>query len=222
MSLGYKLGAVKSSYGQRIGLTGGIGSGKSTVARMLVSQGAVVIDADAISRKLTAPHGAAIAAIAEQFGAGAITTQGAMDRDAMRALVFSNPAARHQLEAIIHPLVSQEAASQAEAALRAGCPCTVFDIPLLVESGRWRQQLDLILVVDCAEATQISRVMTREASRQLATDAGWTAEAVQKVINGQASRLQRLAAADLCVHNEGLSLEELGQVVAELSPRLGL
>jgi dephospho-CoA kinase len=209
---------------QRIGLTGGIGSGKSTVARMLADRGAAIVDADAISRSLTAVGGEAIAAIALQFGAQAINPSGAMDRDFMRSLVFDNPAARHQLEAIVHPLVSRESARQAGEALRAGRRCTVFDIPLLVESGRWRSQLDLVLVIDCSEATQLARVLARDAGLvQTGTGrAGWTPEAVQKVILGQASRLQRLAAADICICNETLSMQQLGLLVQQLCFRLGL
>ena len=215
---------VYGTPGQRIGLTGGIGSGKSTVAKMLAEHGAVIIDADAISRSLTAAGGAAIACIAQQFGAKAINASGAMDRDAMRALVFDNSAARHQLEAIIHPFVSQESARQADAALHAGSPCTVFDIPLLVESGRWRSQLDLILVIDCSEATQVARVLARESGPGHASSGrvAWTPEAVQKVISGQADRLQRLAAADISIYNENLSLQQLGQQVQQLCFRLGL
>lgn len=198
---------------QRLGLTGGIGSGKSTVARLLVDAGAALIDADAISRQVTAPGGAAIPLITKQFGLQVITPEGAMDRDAMRRLAFSDPASRRQLEAIIHPLVGLETARQAEQALQAGNPCIVFDIPLLVESGRWRQQLDRVLVVDCSEATQISRVMARS---------GWTQEAVQKVIDGQASRAARRAAADVCIYNDGLSLDALGLIVRQISRRFGL
>ncbi|MFC6284794.1 MULTISPECIES: dephospho-CoA kinase [Polaromonas] len=198
---------------QRLGLTGGIGSGKSTVARLLVDAGAALIDADAISRQVTAPGGAAIPLITQHFGPQAITPEGAMDRDAMRRLAFSDPASRRQLEAIIHPLVGLETARQAEQALQAGNPCIVFDIPLLVESGRWRQQLDRVLVVDCSEATQISRVMARS---------GWTQEAVQKVIDGQASRAARRAAADVCIYNDGLSLDALGLIVRQISRRFGL
>ena len=198
---------------RRIGLTGGIGSGKSTVAGLLAMCGACVVDADAISRQLTAVGGAAIAPIAQQFGAQSITPEGAMDRDVMRQRVFDDAAARRQLEAIIHPLVSLEAARQAERAARAGSLCIVFDIPLLVESGRWRQQLDQVLVVDCSEATQISRVTARS---------GWTPEAVQKVMAGQASRAQRRAAADVCLYNDGLSREALGLLVVQISRSFGL
>ncbi len=198
---------------QRIGLTGGIGSGKSTVARVLVECGAALIDADAISRQLTAPGGAAISALASQFGPQIITAEGAMDRDRMRQLAFNDPALKKQLEAIIHPLISQESLRQSSAAVDAGCACIVFDIPLLVESGRWRQQLDRVLVVDCAEDTQIARVMARN---------GLTREGVEKIIAAQASRAQRLAAADICICNEGLSLQALARLVRQLAPRFGL
>ena len=198
---------------QRIGLTGGIGSGKSTVARVLVECGAALIDADAISRQLTAPGGAAISALASQFGPQIITAEGAMDRDRMRQLAFNDPALKKQLEAIIHPLISQESLRQSSAAVDAGCACIVFDIPLLVESGRWRQPLDRVLVVDCAEDTQIARVMARN---------GLTREGVEKIIAAQASRAQRLAAADICICNEGLSLQALARLVRQLAPRFGL
>ncbi|MDO9405002.1 MAG: dephospho-CoA kinase [Polaromonas sp.] len=196
-----------------LGLTGGIGSGKSTVARLLAGAGAAIIDADAISRQTTASGGAAVAPIAAHFGAHVITPEGAMDRDVMRQLVFDYPDARRQLEAIIHPLVGEETARQAEAARKAGRSCVVFDIPLLVESGRWRARLDAVLVVDCTEETQIARVVARS---------GWTREAVEKVIASQASRAQRLAAADACIYNDGVSLEALGRLVGQLAPRFGL
>ncbi|MES2281279.1 MAG: dephospho-CoA kinase [Pseudomonadota bacterium] len=197
----------------RVGLTGGIGSGKSTVASMLVDCGALLIDADAISRAVTAAGGAAIAPVAAQFGPQAITPEGAMDRDFIRQLVFDNPAARLELEAIIHPLVVLESSRKAEQATRAGSACVLFDIPLLVESGRWRQQLGKVLVVDCSETTQVARVTRRN---------GWTPEAVQKVMAGQATRTARRAAADICIYNDGLSLEELGLAVRQISRSFGL
>lgn len=194
-----------------VGLTGGIGSGKSTVAAVLADCGAAVIDSDAISRGVTAPGGAAIALIARQFGAAFLTSEGAMDRDAMRRLVFADAQAKKQLEAIVHPLVGEESARQAA---KAASACVVFDVPLLVESGRWRQRLDRVLVVDCSEATQIARVMARN---------GWTREAVQQVIAGQASRDQRLAAADICIYNDApLSLAALAAMVRQLAQRFGL
>ena len=198
---------------QRIGLTGGIGSGKSTVAHMLVACGAALIDADAISRQLTAPGGAAIGELARQFGPQTITAEGALDRDRMRQLAFSDPAIKGQLEAIIHPLVSQESSRQARAAVAVGRACIVFDIPLLVESGRWRQQLDRVLVVDCLVETQIARVMARNALPR---------EMVEKIIAGQARRAQRLMAADACICNEGLSLQDLERQVRQLARCFGL
>jgi len=197
----------------RIGLTGGIGSGKSTVAQMLAECGAVIVDADAISRQLTAAGGAAIAAIGQIFGAAFITPAGALDRDAMRQQVFSDPSAKLRLEAIIHPLVAAQTAQQASAAESQGARCIVFDVPLLVESGRWRAQLHQVLVIDCTEERQISRVMARN---------GWTREAVQKVIAAQASRAQRLAAADMCIYNETQSLAELAALARAAAKRFGL
>lgn len=198
---------------QRIGLTGGVGSGKSTVASMLVACGAFLVDADAISRSLTASGGAAIAPVSARFGALAISADGAMDREFMRRLAFGDAESRQALEAIVHPLVSLEVARQTSHALQGGSTCIVFDMPLLVESGRWRQQLDQVLVVDCSEAMQISRVTTRS---------GWTAETVRLVMAGQASRTERRSAADAYIYNEGLSLEALAAVVRRLSQRFGL
>lgn len=198
---------------QRIGLTGGIGSGKSTVAHVLADCGAAVVDADAIARQVTAPGGAAIGELVRQFGAQAMTAEGAMNRDQMRQLAFGDPAIKQQLEAIIHPLVSQESARQFKAAVSAGHVCIVFDVPLLVESRRWRQQLDRVVVVDCSETTQISRVMARN---------GWAREGVEKIMAGQASRAERLAAADICICNEGLPLKGLERLVRQLAIRFGL
>lgn len=173
----------------------------------------MLIDADAISRSVTAAGGAAIAPIARHFGPHAITPEGAMDRDFIRQLVFDDASARHQLEAIIHPLVSLESLRRAQHAMEAGSACVLFDIPLLVESGRWRQQLDQVLVVDCSEGTQIARVVARN---------GWTADAVQKVIAGQATGAARRAAADACIYNDGIALEELALMTRQISRRFGL
>jgi len=194
----------------RIGLTGGIGSGKSTVAGML----AAVIDADAISRSVTAPGGRAIAAIAQAFGPAMIDTQGAMDRQVMRETVFQNPEAKKQLEAIIHPLVSQITTEQAQAAEQSGHRVLVFDVPLLVESGeRWRKQVDRVVVVDCDADTQRQRVMARS---------GLAAEEIDRIVSLQASRAQRLACADVVIFNQGLSLAELEAEVAQVAADFGL
>ena len=188
----------------RIGLTGGIGSGKSTVATALAALGASIVDTDAIARSLTQPGGAAIAAIAAQFGAEFVDASGALDRSRMRELAFADPAARQRLEAILHPLIRAETARQAEAARGTAI---VFDVPLLIESGRWREQVDRVLVVDCREATQVERVMARS---------GWTREAVQAVLAQQASRRSRRAGADAVIYNDGLSHEELRAEVRAL------
>lgn len=198
----------------RIGLTGGIGSGKSTVAGMLATLGAAVIDADAISRSLTAAGGRAIAPIAQQFGADMIGPDGAMDRQAMRQRVFSDPAARQKLEAIIHPLVGAITQEQTTDAIGQGCRCLVFDVPLLVESGtRWRSQVDRVIVVDCEENTQRLRVMNRS---------GLSAQEVDRIIAQQASRAQRLACADLVIYNQGLDLPALQAQVTQIAHDFGL
>lgn len=189
-----------------IGLTGGIGSGKSTVAKMLQALGATIIDADALAHQLTAPGGAALPAIAARFGAAAIGPDGAMDRAYMRQQVFNDPLAKQALEAILHPMI---AAATEDAATQAppGRPI-VFDIPLLVEGiERWRPRLDRVLVVDCAEDTQINRVMHRN---------GWDRDAVQRVLDQQATRAQRRAVADAVINNDEISLDELEAQVRAL------
>jgi dephospho-CoA kinase len=194
-------------------LTGGIGSGKSTVAALLARLGAAVIDADAIARQLTAPDGLAMPAIAQQFGPDFVTPEGALNRDRMRALAFTDPGAKKNLEAIIHPLVAEETARQTGAAEQAGHPCLVFDVPLLVESARWRQKVDHVLVVDCLPETQITRVMARN---------GLTRAAVEAIIAAQSQRLRRLQAADSVIFNDGLTLQGLSAEVAMLAPRFRL
>jgi len=196
-----------------LGITGGIGSGKSTVAAMLARCGAALVDADAIARGLTLAGGAAMPEIVRVFGPAFVAPDGAMDRDAMRQRVFSDPAARRQLEAIVHPLVGHETAQRATQALSDGARCVVFDVPLLVESGRWRPRVDAVVVVDCSEQTQRDRVMARN---------GWPSEAVEKVMAQQATRAQRLAAADVCLFNEGLSLPQLEAQVQQVWQHFGL
>jgi len=189
----------------RIGLTGGIGSGKSTVGAMLASLDAVVIDTDLIARRLTMTGGAAIDAIRAAFGADFIDSSGALDRPRMRAAAFDDPATRTRLEAILHPLIGVEVEREAE--LASATPVLVFDVPLLVESGRWRSRVDAVWVVDCDEAVQIARVAAR---------AGWSEEAARAVIAQQAARPTRRAAADAVIHNQGISLAELAVEVHSL------
>ena len=197
----------------RVGLTGGIGSGKSTVLAMLAQAGAAVIDADAISRATTAANGAAIPAISRRFGAHFIDAQGALDRTLMRAHAYRDPLARKQLEEIVHPLVGAESERQVEAALAAGARCIVFDIPLLVESGRWRSRVDRVLVVDCRPETQVARVVARS---------GLASPEVEAIIAAQAPRALRLAAADIVIFNDGLSLDDLRHEVVQIARRFGL
>ena len=146
----------------RIGLTGGIGSGKSTVSRMLAARGASIVDTDAIAHRLTLPGGAAMAALRQAFGDAVVNGDGGLDRARMRTLVFGDAppqrAARRTLEAILHPLIASETVRLAAASSAA---VQVFDVPLLVESGRWRERVDRILVIDCSEATQVARVVSR-------------------------------------------------------------
>ncbi|MBV8122467.1 MAG: dephospho-CoA kinase, partial [Paucibacter sp.] len=181
-----------------------IGSGKSTVAQILSEAGATVIDTDAIARALSAPGGAAIPALRDCFGPAAIDASGALDRAYMRELAFRDTEARQKLEAILHPLISAQTQEQARAATT---PIVVFDVPLLVESGTWRQRVDFVLVIDREEQTQIECVMQRS---------GWTREAVQAVLNQQASRAERRAAADAVILNEGKSLATLKSEVLAL------
>ena len=181
--------------GLKLGLTGGIGSGKSTVAALLVGHGATLVDTDAIARALTLPGG---------FGAGMVGADGALDRDRMRALVFADPGAKARLEAILHPLIGAEAQRQAGA---AGSGTVVFDVPLLTESRHWRDRVDRILVVDCPESTQLERVLQRP---------GWAEDTAQRVIRQQAPRAARRAIADAVIFNHGLSLSALAEEVGTL------
>ena len=189
----------------QIGLTGGIGSGKSTVASLRVRRGAVLVDTDAIARQVTLPGGAALAPIAATFGPSVIAQDGALDRTHMRSLVFSDPEAKRRLEAILHPLIAIECERQA--ALATDAPAIVFDVPLLVESGRWRDRVDRVMVVDASEATQVRRVVARS---------NWTPDAVALVIAQQAQRSVRRAAADAVIFNEHLSPIELAEAVDRL------
>lgn len=187
-----------------IGLTGGIGSGKSTVARMLADRGAGIVDTDALARALTAPGGAALPAIADAFGESAIGADGALDRAHMRSVVFAGPdatAARKQLEAILHPLILDHALADARQLMRTrpGWP-VVFDVPLLVESGHWAQRVDKVLVVECPPDEQVRRVIARS---------GWAEADVRRVIAQQASNAQRRAVADAVIVNHAITLDAL-------------
>jgi dephospho-CoA kinase len=181
----------------RIGLTGGIGSGKSTVAALLVRLGCALIDTDAIARLLTAPGGAALPALTHEFGNEILGADGGLDRAAMRARAFADTAVRHRLEAVLHPMIGQQAQAKAAAASNA---TLVFDVPLLTESGHWRSRLDRVLVVDCGAQTQLERVSARP---------GWTHEAAAAAIASQAGRDARRAIADAVICNDGITLGEL-------------
>ena len=188
----------------RIGLTGGIGSGKSTVAALLVRHGATLIDTDAIARQLAAPGGAAIAALAAAFGPEFIDSTGALDRDRMRQLAFAQPEAKRRLEGILHPLIGIETERQA---IEASTEVLVFDVPLLAESSHWRDRVGRVVVVDCETSTQMRRVMQRS---------GLSAAAVQAIIEQQAPRAKRRACADAVIHNDTISLETLSAQVDAL------
>jgi len=183
---------------RRIGLTGGIGSGKSTVAGLLVAEGAVLVDTDAIARSIAQAGGIAMPALEAAFGRSVIAPDGGLDRAAMRQIVFADAGAKLRLESILHPLIGTE--TQRQAAAAGEDAVVVFDVPLLVESGRWRAIVDWVLVVDATEATQLQRVVARS---------GWTPEAVKAVIAQQAPRPVRRAAADAVIYNESLTLAEL-------------
>jgi dephospho-CoA kinase len=193
----------------RVGLTGGIGSGKSTVAGMLVACGAVLVDTDAIAHALTAPGGAALASLAREFGPGIVGADGAMDRQRMRTLAFDDPAAKRRLESILHPMIGDEAMRQAE---KSGDKPVVFDVPLLASSSHWRQRVDRVLVVDCRESTQVQRVVQRS---------GWAEAQVWRVIEQQTSRQARRAIADAVIFNDVLSRPALSAEVDVLWARWG-
>ncbi|GGB89599.1 dephospho-CoA kinase [Pseudoduganella buxea] len=174
-----------------VGLTGGIGSGKSVVARLFAERGVDIVDTDQIARNLTVAGGAAMPAVLAAFGPRFADAAGALDRSRMRALVFSDPAAKARLEAILHPMIRDAVYA---ASLLGTAPYVIFDIPLLVESGTWRDRLDRVLVVDCPEDVQLARVMARN---------GLPAEQVQAIMAAQVPRQVRLAAADDVIDNGG-------------------
>ncbi|KGR93695.1 MULTISPECIES: dephospho-CoA kinase [Burkholderia] len=190
-----------------VGLTGGIGSGKTTVANLFGELGASIVDTDLIAHRITAPRGLAMPLIAREFGAAFVAADGSLDRTKMRELIFSDESARKRLEAITHPLIREETEREASAAQGA---YVVFVVPLLVESGAWKARVDRVLVVDCNVETQIARVIRRN---------GFSREQVEAIVARQAPRDARLAAADDVIVNDGASHDELAAEVAALHQR---
>lgn len=193
-----------------IGLTGGIGSGKTAVSNLMAQLGAGIVDTDLIAHQITAPGGKAIPLIQDYFGTEFIDNSGALDRAKMRSLVFQNPEAKKALEAITHPLIRQETIRQAVQLADAGAPYLLLVVPLLIESGAWIDQIDYLVVVDCPEETQIQRVMHR--SNLSRTE-------VEAILKAQASRQERLALANAVIDNQG-KLSELKSAVQELHQKI--
>ena len=189
-----------------VGLTGGIGSGKSAAADEFARLGATVVDTDAIAHELTAPGGAALGHIKALFGEAFITPSGAMDRDAMRNRVFSDPQAKRALEQLLHPMIRAEAERRSGAARG---PYVIYVVPLLVESGDHRSRVDRVLVVDAPEALRLERVRARS---------GLPEREVHAIMAQQVPRAARLAAADDVIDNSG-ALEALRAQVAALHAR---
>jgi dephospho-CoA kinase len=189
-----------------VGLTGGIGSGKSTVADLFTTHGVTLVDTDRIAHELTTSGGAAMPAIEHAFGTGVIAPDGSLDRAAMRSLVFERPEQRQRLESILHPLIRRESERQVAQATSA---YVILAVPLLVESGRWQERVHRVLVIDCLPDVQVSRVMQRS---------GLAREQVEAIIAVQASRQQRLAAADDVIDNNGTP-DALPGAVAQLHER---
>jgi dephospho-CoA kinase len=193
-----------------IGLTGGIGSGKTAVSDQLAQLGAGVIDTDLIAHQITAPNGAAISFIQKQFGAEFIDARGALDRAKMRKLVFTDSVARKALEKITHPLIREETIRQAKQLIEDRVPYLVFVVPLLIESGTWLSLLDNLVVVDCPEEAQIERVMHRSKLRR---------SEIEQILKAQASRQERISHADMVIENLG-SLEGLQAEVLNLHQKI--
>jgi dephospho-CoA kinase len=189
-----------------VGLTGGIGSGKTTVAKLFETLGAGLVDTDEIAHELTRPGAAALERIRRRFGDDYLTNQGTLDRARLRALVFRDPAARRDLEAILHPLIRAEASERVRA---SPASYVILVVPLLIETGAWSDQVQRMLVVDCDENTQIQRTMARS---------GLSADEVRAIMATQAERAQRLEAADDIILNDG-GLAELGEQVRRLHAR---
>ena len=192
------------------GLTGGIGSGQSTVAQMLSCLGASIVDADAQARSLTQAGGLAIPSLVEQWGPSILSADGAMDRERMRELVFRSPKDKQALERILHPLIAQVTQQAIDDATSTWVVC---DVPLLVESPRWRARLAGVWVVDCTAETQIARVRQRNQ---------WPDATIQSVMAQQASRQRRLASADVVTFNENIALADLQALVGAQAALIGL
>ncbi|MFM0039688.1 dephospho-CoA kinase [Paraburkholderia strydomiana] len=186
-----------------VGLTGGIGSGKSTVADLFTAHGVPLVDTDLIAHRITAPHGIAMPPIAAEFGAEFVAADGSLDRARMRELVFSDEGARKRLEAITHPLIRAETRREQR---EARGPYVIVVVPLLVESGSWKHRVNHVLTVDCSVETQIARVMSRN---------GFSRDQVLAIIARQATREARLAAADDVIDNDNVSLGTLQAQVDE-------
>ena len=202
--MSYRLAAMSHTAFRRIGLTGGIGSGKYTLAQLMVARGVALIDADAVSRQLTAAGGPAMPDIKREFGQAFIAADGSLARDRMRELVFTQPEARLRLQALLHPRILSALLEQESLLINQGKPLVLLDIPLLVESAHWRQKLDRVLVVDCSTDTQIRRVMQRS---------GMTAKQVEDIMATQANRAQRLSAADWVVDNDS---DDIGKLMRQV------
>jgi dephospho-CoA kinase len=189
-----------------VGLTGGVGSGKSTIGSMLSDCGAALVDADAIAHQLTSTGGAAIDALRDSFGAEAIGSDGSLDRAYMRARVFSDTALRAKLEALLHPMIRTAMREASDRLISDGAAYVVHVVPLLVEGGRWRDYADRVLLIDCSEATQLARIGAR---------VGIDEVTARKIIAAQATRVERLAAADDVLLNEA-TLDETAPKVQRL------
>lgn len=183
-----------------VGLTGGLGSGKSTVAGLFARLGAEVVDTDVIARELTAPDGGAMSRIQGLFGAGVLAPDGSLDRAAMRRIVFADTEARHRLEDVLHPLIRARAGERLQA---SSAPYVVLVVPLLVETRGYADLVDRVALVDCDPEQQLARVLTRE---------GMTATMARSIMAVQADQATRRAAADDVIDNRGAEADLIGQV----------
>jgi dephospho-CoA kinase len=186
-----------------VGLTGGIGSGKSAAASLFADLGVPIVDTDVIAHELTGPGGPAMPALGAAFGPGVLAADGSLDRPAMRALAFGDPATRKRLEAILHPLIRDESASRCRLACESGAPYVILAVPLLIESGDFRRRVDRVLVVDCDDEVRITRIAARSGLRR---------EEIERIMAAQCSRDERLTAADDIIDNTGTADKLAAQV----------